>query len=338
MELKEAFIDRIICHHYSQDASKCLVNNSCMYLEDIDTEVLKDFFIKPFASQKGEFSFAHPVSLAYNIVYQSSLKLLENGDFVKCSQDIFRHLQSSSSQPTIKDGDVFIAKVEDIIDDGSYYEGFGIFKIESKSEFIETSVDSKGVMTFSVKSGFSYNKIDKACLIVFSSNSPVCYLIDRSKETKFWQQGFLGVVPRANSYTQSKSAMQMFKSFIEEQLPEVSKVTKADQVNLINRCSELIKGSEMLNINEAAHFLFKDDQITAQFIEYRKLFEDHESLKFQESFDVDSKAVSVLKTSRRIKLDDTAEIHLMKTGNFIERGYDDDRGMYYYKLYFSKEK
>lgn len=338
MELKEAFIDKIICHHYSQDAYKCLLNNTCMSVENLDSIILKDFFIKPFSTQKGEFSFSHPVSLDYNIVFQSALGLLDNGDFVKCSQDIFRHLQSVSTLPTIKDGDIFVAKVEDIIMNNSYYEGLGIFKIESKNDFIETFVDSKGNMQFSVKSGFPSNRIDKACLIVFSSEKPVCYLIDRSKDTKFWRQDFLGVVPRATSYSQSRSTMQMFKSFIEEQLPDVSKITKADQINLINKCSELMKEADMLNIDETARSLFKDSKITNQFAEYRKVFEQRESLILQDSFGVDKKAVAVLKSTRRIKLDDTAEIHLMKTGSFLERGFDDEKGMYYYKLYFSKEK
>lgn len=338
MELKEAFIDKIICHHYSQDTYRCLLNNACMSVENLDATVLRDFFIKPFSTQKGEYSFSHPVSLDYNIVFKSALALLENGDFVKCSQDIFRHLQSVSTLPTIKDGDIFVAKVEDIIMDNSYYEGLGIFKIESKSDFIETFVDSKGNMQFSVKSGFPSNRIDKACLIVFSSEKPVCYLIDRSKDTKFWRQDFLGVVPRATSYSQSRSTMQMFKSFIEEQLPDVSKITKADQINLINKCSELMKKTDVLKIDETARSLFKDEETANLFAEYRKVFEQREELTLKDSFGVDKKAVTVLKSSRRIRLDDTAEIHLMKTGNFLERGFDDEKGMYYYKLYFSKEK
>ncbi len=338
MELKEAYIGKIICHHFSQDSSRCLMNSICMDVEGMDTSLLKDFFIKPFSSQKGEYSFSHPVSLDYNIVYQSVLRLLEKNDFVRCSQDIFKHLQSVSTLPTIKDGDVFVVKVDDVIIDNSYYEGIGIFKIESKSDFIETYVDANGSMQFSVKSGFPSGRIDKACLIAFSSEKPICYLIDKSKDTKFWKHDFLGVIPMANSYMQSKSTLQMFRTFIENRLPEISGVTKAEQVGLINQCSELMKRSDVVSINDAAQTLFKDDRIASQFAEYKKAYEEQESLVLQDSFDVDKKAVTVLKNSRRIRLDDTAEIHLLKTGNYLERGYDDEKGMYYYTLYFSKEK
>lgn len=337
MELKEAFIDKIICHHFSLDPSKSLVNNVQMNMRELDNDILKDFFIKPFISQKSEFCFSHPVNLTYNVVYQSALSLLQEGDFVKCSQDIFRHLQSVSNLPTIKEGDIFVAKIDDIIVDGSYYEGLGIFKIESKSEFIETFIDTTGNLQFSVKSGFSSNKIDKACLIVFSSNRPNCYLIDRSRDTKFWRQDFLGVIPTANSYTQSKSTIQVFQSFIKERLPEVHGVTKAEQIRLINKCSEILKDSSILSMTDMVHSVFENSEVAEQFEEYRKAFEEKEQLKFPDSFEVDKTAISVTKNARRIKLDDTAEIHLMKTGNFIERGYDEDRGMYYYKLFFSRE-
>lgn len=338
MELKEAFIDKIICHHFSLDPSKSLINNIQMNMGELDNDIIKDFFIKPFASQKSEFCFSHPVNLTYNVVYQSALGLLQNGDFVKCSQDIFRHLQSVSNLPTIKEGDIFVAKVDDILVDGSYYVGLGIFKIESKSEFIETFVDAKGNLRFCVKSGFSSNRIDKACLIVFSADRPCCYLIDRSKDTKFWRQDFLGVIPKVNSFTQSKSAIQVFHSFINERLPEVSDVTKAEQIRLINKCSEVLKDSTILSMTDMVQSVFEDSKVAEQFDEYRKAFEEKEHMKFQDTFEVDTKAISISKAARRIKLDDTAEIHLMKTGNFVERGYDEDRGMYYYKLFFSKEK
>ena len=74
------------------------------------------------------------------------------------------------------------------------------------------------------------------------------------------------------------------------------------------------------------------------FSEYCRVYEEKEGIKFYNSFDVDKKAVVLPKKVRTIKLDDTAEINLLKTGGFIERGFDESEGLNYYKLYFSKEK
>lgn len=338
MELKEAYIDEVICHHYSVDPSRSLINNSLMGLSEMDTNVLKEFFIKPFASVKTEFVFSHPVDLSYNIVYQTALQILNNGDLIKCSQDIFRHLQSVSTLPTIKDGDVFVTKVADIMVVDSYYDGLGIFKIERKSEFIETYLDKDGNMQFAIKNGFASNRIDKACLIVFTESMPRCYLIDTSKDTKFWKQDFLGLVPKPNAYSQSRAAMQVFQSFVNEELKERVEMTKEAEVGLLNRWSEEVKKADRLEMKEVAAQVLADEGIQEAFSEYCRAYEEREGIKLSGSFDVDKKAISVPKKLRTIKLDDTVEINLIKTGPFVERGYDEKRGMNYYKLYFSKEK
>ena len=282
--------------------------------------------------------FSHPVDLSYNIVYQTALQILNNGDLIKCSQDIFRHLQSVSTLPTIKDGDVFVTKVADIMIGDSYYDGLGIFKIERKSEFIETYLDVDGSMQFAIKNGFASNRIDKGCLIVFTEKMPKCFLIDTSKDTKFWKQDFLGLVPKPNAYSQSKAAIQVFQSFVNEELKERTVLSKEEEVSLLNRWTEEVKKADRFEMKAVAVQVLEDDDMRDAFSEYCRAFEKREGIKLSGGFDVDRKAISLPKKVRTIKLDDTAEINLMKTGPFIERGFDEKRGMNYYKLYFSKEK
>lgn len=338
MELKEAYIDEVICHHFSVDVTRSLMNNSPMGLSDLDTNLLKEFFIKPFANIKTEFVFSHPVDLSYNIVYQTALQIIDNGDFIKCSQDIFKHLQAVSTQPTIKDGDVFVTKVSDIMIGDSYYDGLGIFKIERKSEFIETYLDEAGVMQFAIKNGFSSNRIDKACLIVFAEKMPQCYLIDTSNDTKFWKQDFLGLVPKPNAYSQSKAAVDVFQSFVSEELKERVDLSREEEVSLLNRWTEEVKNADRFEVKQVAEQVIEDEDMRDVFTEYCRAYEEREGVKLNESFDVDKKAVSLPKKLRTIKLDDTVEINLIKTGPFIERGYDENRGMKYYKLYFKEER
>lgn len=338
MELKEAYIDEIICHHFSVDPSLSLINNACISMAQFDTNLLKDFFVKPFTNVRSEYGFSHPVDLSFNIVYQTMLKMLQDDNFVKCSQDIFRHLQSVSALPSIKDGDVFVAKISDIMIDTSYFEGIGIYKIERKSEFIETFTDEKGNMQFAIKNGFTTNRIDKACLVVFTDKMPRCYLIDASKDTKFWRQDFLGVITMPNAYSKSKTAIDIFHSFVKEELSQNSHVTKEEQISLLNIWAEKVKESDRVQIKQMAESILPSEEMKDMFFDYCKAFEEKDGFRLSDTFDVDKKAISLSKKVRTIKLDDTVEIHLMKTGNFIERGFDDSRGMNYYKLYFSKEK
>lgn len=115
-------------------------------------------------------------------------------------------------------------------------------------------------------------------------------------------------------------------------------MTKEEQVSLLNRWTEQVKSSEVFQFKLTAEKVFEDKDVVNMFSEYCRVYEEKEGIKFYNSFDVDKKAVVLPKKVRTIKLDDTAEINLLKTGGFIERGFDESKGMNYYKLYFSKEK
>lgn len=338
MELKEAYIDKIICHHFSVDASKCLINHAPMQMGNLDESLLKEFFIKPFTKVKAVFSFSHPVDLSFNIVYQTVVKLMQNADFVNCSHDIFRHLQSTSAAHNVKDGDIFVACVSDIIINNSYYDGFGIFKVEHKNDFIETFIDEHGNMQFAVKSGFLSNRIDKGCLIVMTENMPQCYIIDKSKDYKSWQQDFLRIIPQPNAYTQSREAMQVFQSFVNEKLSSETKISKDERIKLINQFSDVLKKSESIRLTDAVMETCEDERIMSMFSEYCQAYEKRENVNLSGDIPIDVKTITTPKKIRTIKLDDTAEICLLKTGTFIERGFDKQRGMNYYRLFFSKEK
>lgn len=338
MDFKEAYIDKMICHRFSLDKHKCLINHIDMDMAKLDQAFLKDFFIKPFNREKVQYSFVHSVDLKYNIVYNTVVDIFNGGDFIDDSISIFKYLDSVSTMPTIKDGDIFIVKIEDVLDEDTYCEAIGIYKIESKNEFIETTVDSHGNMGVSVKTGYTSQKINKACLIVFTKDMPVGFIIDKSKDSKFWRQDFLGMENKMTPYSQSKGLVRLMEGFVNDKLSKESLVSKSEQVRIINSSIELLCKSDKINVEELQSEVFQDTNILNMFEEYRKAYEEHEKINMEKSFEIDKKALTVPKKLRKIKLDDNVELCLMKTGNFIERGFDENSGRNYYKIYFSKEK
>lgn len=204
-------------------------------LSEIDVELLRDFFVKPFSKIKREFGFTHPVDMSYNIIYQTSLSILNGSNFVEASQSIFKYLCAVSNKPSIKDGDVFVCKLEDIERDGAFYDGMCIFKIESKNPFIETSVDSEGRLGMSMKTGFSTNKIDKAALIIFTNHQPTVVIIDKSKDSKFWKDDFLGITLKQNSFSQTEDAIRLLENFIKDELVLNSSITQEKQIQSLNK-------------------------------------------------------------------------------------------------------
>ena len=338
MNIKEALIDRVICHHFSSDATKCIVNNVEMNLQDENQEILKEFFLKPFANKKNEYMFSHHIDVKYNVAYQIILDMFQGADFVRSSVDLYKHLQAISTSPTIKDGDIFVVKVEDILIGNTYYEGIGVVKIETKKEFIETTINSQGEFQINIKRGFPANKIDKACLVIFAEYTPKVFIVDNSKDTKFWKDDFLGIIPCDNSYNNSHSIIEVFTDFICD-LRKECKISKSEQVNLMNRCNEILSNADEVNVSEISKLVFQENDGYEQlFLTYKAEYEARTGNNIADQFEIDKKAVNVHKTLRCIKLDDTAELYLFKTGDFIERGVDKSKNMCYYKLCFSTER
>ena len=193
-------------------------------------------------------------------------------------------------------------------------------------------------MYASIKRGFSSNKIDKACLIVFTKHTPTVLIVDNSKDAKFWKDDFLGVIPCNNSYNNSHNIIDVFTDFIVNKLGQERKISKSEQVNLVNRCNEILLNTEEVNVAEMSKLIFQDKEYEQLFLSYKEEYETRTGNNIADRFEIDAKAINIHRASRCIKLDDTAELHLFKTGNYIERGFDEFKNMYYYKLYFSIEK
>lgn len=99
----------------------------------------------------------------------------------------------------------------------------------------------------------------------------------------------------------------------------------------------MISKTDSLNIEELQTKVFSDKKILEMFEDYRKIYEERENINIEACTDVDKTVLKVPRKLRKIKLDDTVELCFMKTGNFVERGFDKNRGKNYYKIFFSKE-
>lgn len=95
-----------------------------------------------------------------------------------------------------------------------------------------------------------------------------------------------------------------------------------------------------VSIDILASNAFGSELASSEFTSFRKDYEaihdvcfDHRFLSKKES--VNSRAVGKLTT---IKLDKNFDIKIYGGEQFIEQGYDEGKGMKFYKLYFHEEK
>ena len=302
-------------------------------------EILKGYFLMAFKDDE-KYHFIHPTDLGLNAVYSYVKSIFTDiSCFHEQSRNIAKFLYEQSGHPNIKHGDFYVIYFKDCILDGETVDAVGLFKSENKDTFIQINAVSGG---FSVESqtGMSINKLDKGCLIFNTQerNGYVACVVDNSNrsDAKYWVNDFLQLKRVEDDYKQTEQAVMLCKSFI-KQLPE--DFDKAAKATMMNKVIETL-GGENVSLESIASNAFERTGAADAFMEYVDEFQAKQDMTFKDSFQGKSEVLGRRKVSAvtRIKLDDNFEINVLGGEEYLERGYDKERGMRYYTLYFKREK
>jgi hypothetical protein len=306
---------------------------------DQDEEaVLKKLFLKPFQSQTTTFEFAHNINLDYNVLFGLSKAVLEGDNFVEDSKKIAQHLVEVSKHPNIKDGDFFVVKFEDLNLGNMHYQALGLYKFEDKETFIETKLHNKQI-DLQFRKGLGNKKPEKACLIIFTEEPYTLLIIDSNvNETDYWQNEFIKHKAKNDHINNTSDFLTLAKNFITDQIPNDFEVTKADQIDLLNRSVSYFKSHETFDKEEFEQEVFEDKNIIKSFRSFDEAWRQEHELEFSDSFDISAQAV---KKQARIfksvlKLDKNFHIYIHGDRELIEQGIDKD-GRKFYKIYYDNE-
>lgn len=338
IQIEEAIISKLALHRVSSEENKSIISNAL--IEDSDEEennILKKVLLKPFLSQSQTFEFKHDIKIDYNVLFNLSKNVYDGDDFIEKSGEIIQHLISSSKHPNIKEGDVFIAKFDDIKIQNKYYEALGVFKFEDKDNFIETSI-SKKEMGFTFRKGIGNKKPDKACLVIFTEEPYTLLIIDSHNDTDYWQSDFINQKYKNDHINSTNNFLTITKNFITKQVPNDFEVNKADQIDLLNRSVEYFKTHENFDKKEFEEEVFQDTNIIKSFRNFDESYRESNEIELADSFEISAQAVKkqarVFKSV--LKLDRNFHIYIHGDKELIEQGVEKD-GRKYYKIYYEKE-
>ena len=254
------------------------------------------------------------------------------------------HLYEQSNSSQIKTGDVLIALFESIEFNEITTNAIGVFKIENKVNFFQTYLENKSYDVLSQK-GISSKKLDKGCLILNQTDTEgniVLSVDNNSYDAQYWIHHFLNIkyADDANSHTQQY--MELCKDFSTDILK--TSYGNQEQNSFLAKTIDFFKENEMISVEKFKEEVFEDDKIKALFDSYKKDFEGEKNIIIRNQFDVSDVVVNREKKKIKtdIKLDTNIEIKLdidapEAASEFLERGYDDDKKMHYYKVFFNVE-
>jgi hypothetical protein len=220
----------------------------------------------------------------------------------------------------------------------------GIFKIENKVNFFQTYMENNSYDVL-VQKGINSKKVDKGCLILNQSDTEgqIVFSVDNnSYDTQYWINHFLNIkyADDANNHTQQYIAL--CKDFSSEIVKNHYGIH--EQNIFLAKTVDFFKENEVVNIERFKDELFEEDKHLSEFDTFKKEFEGEQNIVIRNQFDV---AEAVLNKEKRkiktdIKLDTNIQIKLDidapdASSEYLERGYDDEKKMHYYKVFFNAE-
>lgn len=338
IEIEEAIISNAIIHNINIDSEKILLNNNVFDCSDAEQQtVLKKIFLKPFTTNTVTLEFKHQIDIKLNVLFTLAQSIYNEENFVIASQNICQHLQSVSKHPNIKSGDVFVLQLEDIKYSNGHYQGLGIFKIENKETFIETEAGKKVDISF--RKGISSKRLDKALLILFTEEPYTVFTIDNtSGDADYWKNEFAKIDFKEDNINSTHQFLTLTKDFVTKQYPNEFEVTKADQIDLLNRSVEYFKNHETFDKEEFKQEVLHHQTLMNAFDDFNKTYQKEHNITLDDEFLISNQAV---KKQQRIfksvlKLDKNFHVYIHGNRELIEQGTEPD-GRKYYKLYFENE-
>ena len=310
------------------------------------SEILQHYFLSHFSSPE-YFSFKitneegveNPL---FNLA--KGLFNMEEVGFHTVSKKIAQLLYDNSEHPNIKSGELYVVLIRDVVLDDELTDAIGLFKSETKQAFLKPVSDG-GNIILNYDRGVNIDKLDKACLIVNTNESggfKLCVIdkTNRGEEARFWKDRFLQVMPCADNYHFTESFIKATKKFVgSKAFDNEFEMEKADKIDMLNSSVIYFRDNDEFNEVEYADQVFKDEKVAASFQNFRKEYQEKNDLPLVGEFEISEPAVKkqarILKSV--LKLDKNFHVYIHGDRKLIEKGYDEEKGKSFYKIYFEEE-
>jgi hypothetical protein len=308
-------------------------------------QLMFNYLLKPFTNLTESYRFSHHADINLNEMnaYTKSL-FINEGDFVEVSQNIVKHLYEQSNSANIKTGDVLIVKFEGIEINEIITNAIGVFKIENKLNFFQTYIEDNQIEVL-LTQGISTKKLDKGCLIINTTDAEgtvVLSVDNNSYDAQYWIKNFLQIKLADDIHNHTKNYLDLCNSFSEEVIKE--NFGKKQQSEFLANTIDYFKENESIDVENFKADIFEEEQRKVLFEDYKKQFETQQNIVLRNQFFVSDRVLKKEKKKFKteIKLDTHIKINIDIDASdaalyYLERGYDEDKKMFFYKVFFNEE-
>lgn len=330
-----------------QDEYLVLSDNSLLINDELLQNLLMQYFLKPFEKVNEVYRFMHSSNdLELNEMYHfAKIIFKDQNKFHEVSQQITRHLYDVSNHPKIKAGEVYIVLFDDVQIEGEVHQALGIFKSETKETYLKVYPDAGGFSLSYEQEAINIQKLDKGCLILNTDNEEgfKVVVIDQTNKSQeaavYWKDDFLKLKIRNDNYNQTSNYLSLYKNFINEKIDDDFEISKPDKIDLLNKSMKYFKEKEKFDLEEFSDEVIGNETAAVSFKSIIKNFEQEFDAPMGNNFEISPQAVKKQASSFKtvLKLDKNFHVYIHGDRKLIEQGFDDEKGMKYYTIFYKEE-
>ncbi|AYW36717.1 nucleoid-associated protein [Capnocytophaga canimorsus] len=349
LNLYNTHIDSLSIHRIGNQSKgePLFISEQPYALNDEIIGLLKEYFFKPFREkEENYFRFSHDADVEFNELYQLITSIFENENSIhQVSKKIAQHLYNQSNHPHIKSGELYVTLLHDIFLDNQKVSAVGIFKSEMKHNFLQFE-EQQNQLEIIIQEGVNIHKLDKGC-IIFNVNKEEGYKVlsvDSNRyDTKYWLENFLGVDALIDENFFTKKYLKFSQDFAKEVILPAE--DKKEEVMFMNRAINYFAKNDEFEETAFMNEVIDNPDLISEFRNYKVEKGPKYKIEDVSSFPIANKAVSDVrkKIKNVIDLDTNIQIRLdfinpESAEKFVEKGWDQEKQMYYYLVYFNKEQ
>jgi len=349
INLYNAHIEGLSLHRVGNKSRNegVLLSQQPFKADDELTPLLKEFFLKPFRDkEENYYHFQHEADLEYHELYKMVTAGFEDPEQMHdISKQMARLLFDQSMHPHIKSGELYVAYFKNVQLDNQKMDAIGIFKSELKQDFLEFSEEESQFNAW-LKQGVNLSKLDKGALI-FNAEKEDGYKVlsvDSNRyDTRYWLESFLGVDAFEDENFFTKKYLRFCQDFAKEVVLPAE--DKKEEVLFMNRAVNHFAKNDQFEETAFVNEVIDNPDLIPEFRHYKTEMAPKYKIEDVTSFPIANTAVSAArkKIKNVIDLDTNIQIKMdfinpESAERFVEKGWDEEKQMYYYLVYFNQER
>lgn len=347
LNFENAEITNIVIHHVGNkfEGGRLSLSENCFLPKDADVlNLLKSYFLASF--KKDAYFHFLPYEQKYdnNAIYHAVSSIFaDETEFYQQSVEISKHLFEQSNNPNIKAGEIYIVHFHNCNIEEGICDAIGIFKSENKDTFLKIIINQNTYELIG-EAGLNIKKLDKACLVfnIHKSEGYKICVLDKTNSTEaiYWVNDFLGIGPREDSYFQTSNYLNLCQKFVKDVYNQENNITKADQIDMLNRSINFFKDANIFSEERFKEEVVQEPEVINAFENFKYQYETDNNIEFPNQFSISDCAVKDEKKYFRhvLKLDKNFHVYIHGEKKYIRKGYDSEKDMNYYVLYFRNEE